>query len=99
VPTLPPASKPVPASTVTPVTSLRPTKAPPAAPLEQSFADFAGDRLFAEHPPTREQVARAWAYARYKKEDENTFPTHLEVVGALKKLFPEFRSSKPKSPS
>lgn len=77
-------------------TSPAPAKTPPATPLDQAYAEFAKDSAFAEHPPTREQVARAWAFARYKKEDENEIPTHPEVVGALKKLFREFRTSKPK---
>jgi hypothetical protein len=38
-------------------------------------------------------VARAWAFARFKKDDENEVP-HDEVVTALKKLFPEFRDPK-----
>lgn len=67
------------------------------APLEQAFLEFANDRVFAEHPPTREQVARAWAFAKFKKEDEKALPSHLEVVGALKKMFPEFRSSRQKT--
>jgi len=62
--------------------------------LEQAIAEFGRDLAFAGCPPTREQVARAWAFARFRKANENDFPSHPEVVVALKKLFPEFRSSK-----
>jgi len=39
-------------------------------------------------------VARAWASARFQKEHENDVPNHVEIVAALKKLFPEFRDPK-----
>jgi hypothetical protein len=61
--------------------------------LERAYEEFASDGAFNGHTPTREQVARAWAFARFKKDDENEVP-HDEVVTALKKLFPEFRDPK-----
>jgi hypothetical protein len=64
-------------------------------PLERAIAEFENDQAFAGRMPTRDQVARAWAYARFKGEDVNGVPSHPEVVVTLKKLFPEFRSSKP----
>jgi hypothetical protein len=67
--------------------------------LDQAFLEFGNDRAFAGRAPTREQVARAWASAKFKKEDESEPPNHLEVVAALKKLFPEFRSPKPNASS
>lgn len=95
----PTVSLPPPRPAQTPPTA--PTPPPPVvppprpAPLEQAFAEFASDPVFGTRPPTREQVARAWSFARFKKEDDTHFPEHAEVVGALKKLFPEFRTSKP----
>jgi len=55
--------------------------------------EFAGE-VFNGRQPTREQVGRAWAFARFKKDDENAMPTHAEVIVALKKMFPEFRDPK-----
>ena len=69
----------------------QPTK---PAPMDEAFTKFEQDPHFLEHRPTREQVARAWSFARFQKEDENEFPTHPEVITALKKLFPEFREHK-----
>ena len=63
--------------------------------MDQAYAEFGNDPAFAIRPPTREQVARAWAWAKFKNEDPTQLPTHLDVVAALKKLFPEFRTSKP----
>jgi hypothetical protein len=62
--------------------------------VEQAFEKFTKDPNFTSRPPTREQVARAWSFARFQKEHVNDLPNHPEVVAALKKLFPEFRSSK-----
>jgi hypothetical protein len=62
--------------------------------VEQAFAQFLKDPNFANRTPTREQVARAWSSARFEKEGDRELPTHLEVVAALKKLFPEFRNGK-----
>jgi len=93
VPPLPsPPPKAVPATTAQNMPP-KPAATPKKSPLEQAYAAFENDRAFAGHAPTREQVARAWSSARFKKEDENELPTHPEVVVALKKLFPEFRSS------
>ena len=71
--------------------------APIPPPLDEAFRAFGSDPVFAGHRPTREQVARAWAFAKFKNEDQHSPPSHAQIVGALKKLFPEFRSSKPKT--
>jgi len=71
------------------------SKSPENAPLEQAIAEFRNDPAFASQLPTRDQVARAWAYAKFKQEEEDGSPSHADVVGALKKMFVEFRSSKP----
>ncbi len=96
IPTPPPKPQPIKPPQTLPQ-SLAPVKAAsqPPAPLDQAYADFEKDQTFANHAPTREQVARAWAYARFKKDDAHEPPPHADIVGALKKLFPEFRSSKP----
>jgi hypothetical protein len=74
-----------------------PAKAAPApglpprqAPLDQAFAEFASDPAFATQPPTREQVARAWASAAFQIESDH--PNHAEVIAAFRKLFPPSKS-------
>jgi hypothetical protein len=62
--------------------------------LERELAEFANDPAFARRPPSREHIARAWTFARFKKDELHERPTHDEVVGALKKMFPEYRSSR-----
>jgi hypothetical protein len=64
--------------------------------MEKAYEEFLADRAFDGRRPSREQVARAWSFARFKKEDTNEFPSHAEVVVALKKMFPEFRTSQSK---
>lgn len=71
-----------------------PRRQPALPPLEQAIAEFDTDRAFAGHVPTRDQVARAWALAKFTQPEESTPPSHAEVIHALKKLFPEFRSPK-----
>jgi hypothetical protein len=75
----------------------RPPPPPLPAPLEAAYGVFATDPAFAAHPPTREQVARAWAMANFQKL-EGESPTHAELVATLKKIFPEFRGPKPPPP-
>jgi hypothetical protein len=55
--------------------------------------EFVHDPEFEKRPPTREQLARAWAMAIFKHSDdsESEWPTHVELVAALKKLFSEFK--------
>jgi hypothetical protein len=67
-------------------------KPAPLPPLDRAVADFGSDPTFAARAPTREQVGRAWAWAIYHKADQSGSPTHPELIAALKKLFPEFRS-------
>jgi len=71
--------------------------APKAERFEQACREFEGDREFEKHPPTREQLARAWALAKFKKTHPSQSPDHSELVAALKKLFPEFKPAKPAS--
>jgi hypothetical protein len=66
-------------------------------PLEQAIAAFDTDAAFAGRVPTRDQVARAWALAKFTQPEESAQPSHAEVVHALKKLFPDFRSPKTSS--
>lgn len=87
-------------ATPEPPTYCEPAAAAPApkptapAPLEKVIAEFGNDAAYAGHQPTREQVARAWAYASFHREDPSKPATHLEVVAALKKLFLEFKEPK-----
>src|ERR1035437_2655535 len=90
----PPTPAPTPTPPPVPVPKLNPP--PPAiSPFEQACLEFERDRAFEKHPPTREQVARAWALASFRESDTAESPTHQELVAALKKLFPEFRTSRP----
>jgi len=84
-----------PAPALQPAALIPAPKPRPLPPLDQAVAEFEHDQAFAGRVPTREQVARAWALARYKSENELNKPSHPEVVVALKKLFPAFRNSKP----
>jgi hypothetical protein len=64
------------------------------SPLEQAIAEFDTDQAFASQVPTRDQVARAWALAKFRQLEESTQPSHEDVVHALKRLFPDFRGPK-----
>jgi len=64
------------------------------APLEKVINEFGNDAAFVGHQPTREQIARAWAYASFHRVDPSKPATHLELVAAVKKLFPEFKAPK-----
>jgi hypothetical protein len=92
-PSAPPPSVP-PSSATTAEQPPAQAKPPTPAPVEQAYAEFTKDPNFSGHAPTREQVARAWSFARFQKEHVNDLPNHAEVVAALKKMFPEFRSGK-----
>jgi len=119
----PPAPAPKPAATALPqpAAPLRTAAVPQPAspkpapkafvpePLEAAYAEFERDPAFANKHPTREQVARAWALARFRKtEGPYKTPAHTELVSAVKELFREFRppktvsleprSAKPKKP-
>ena len=61
--------------------------------FERAGLEFERDREFEKRQPTREQLARAWAWAKFQKADtaQTEWPTHAELVAALKKLFSEFR--------
>jgi hypothetical protein len=89
-PVAPPAVAPVP-----PPSAPRPAIPPKteAGSFEQAGLEFERDREFEKRQPTREQLARAWAWAKFQKADtaETEWPTHAELVVALKKLFSEFR--------
>jgi hypothetical protein len=63
--------------------------------LDQVFLDFVNDRAFEGRAPSREQVARAWAWAKFQKAEETAAPNHAEIVSALKKLFPQFKDPRP----
>ncbi len=62
-----------------------------AGRLDQACGEFASDRDFEKLQPTREQIARALAAAKFKQTSEAEWPTHAELVAALRELFPEFR--------
>lgn len=93
-PTLPapvaPAS--LPRSTETPAPRAKPSSAPVAGRLDKACREFASDPKFEKLQPTREQIARALVAANFNRTAESDWPTHAELVAALKKLFPEFRS-------
>lgn len=86
---------------VAPAAVLKPLEAPAAKvrhssrshpnQLDQACREFENDREFEKTPPTREQVARAMVAAKYRKLNQAETPTHLELVAALKELFPEYR--------
>lgn len=78
----------------TSVAPLQPTSQPrpkKPAPLDEVCDEFANDPAFTAHVPTRDQIARAWAWARFQNSEGSKLPTHLEIVAALKKLFPAFK--------
>lgn len=97
--TVPSAVSPaVPPATPTAGSAVMPEKETPApkpkdAPqsLDQAFLEIQSDRLFEGRPPTREQVARAWALVRFRRSDGSARPTHVELVAALGELFKEFK--------
>jgi hypothetical protein len=59
--------------------------------LDQACRDFENDREFEKLQPTREQIARAMAAANYNRTTDTEWPSHAELVAALKKNFPQFR--------
>src|ERR1017187_8648692 len=71
---------------LTPVNHPAP-KAAALTPLDRAFSEFQADRQFAGRSPTREQVARAWALARFRKAGDPGHPFHVELVPTLKELF------------
>jgi hypothetical protein len=85
-PAIPPA--PVPAA---PVPTLKNPPPPKEDRFDQACREFAGDQEFEKRPPTREQVARAWALVTFRQTNESERPAHRELVAALKELFPEFK--------
>jgi hypothetical protein len=62
--------------------------------LDQVCAEFAQDPAFASKLPTREQIARAWAMARYQQAESSKSPAHAAVVAALRKMYLEFKINK-----
>jgi len=86
----PPVVPPAPASEP-PISKLQNPPLPKEAPLEQACREFEADREFEKRQPTREQVARAWALAKFNQSNSSASPTHSELIAALKKLFSEFR--------
>ena len=88
VPTNPPPAK-------VPTVRVSMSKLPPslvAGRFEQAWLEFERDAEFEKNPPTREQIARAWALAEFRRSNPSEWPTHLELVVALRELFREFRS-------
>jgi hypothetical protein len=59
--------------------------------FERVCLEFEQDAEFHAHPPTRDQIARALVLAKFNKSNPSEWPTRIELVAALKKLFPEFR--------
>ncbi len=97
-----PATKPILPAPVAPAPLPRPTATPASRAkhsseslggrLDQACREFASAREFEKLQPTREQIARALVAANFNRTTEAQWPTHAELVAALKKLFPEFRS-------
>jgi hypothetical protein len=75
------------------------TAHPEAARFEQACRDLESDPAFATHPPTREQIARAWAWAKFKRTEATGLPSHADLVAALKKLFAEYKDPRSSSRS
>lgn len=97
VPQKPAPKSPEPAAATWPAQTPPKPKEPPqtgANPFDRAFAAFANSRELAGRSPTREQLARAWALVKFRKEGEKEPPTHAELVAALKEIFKEFRSAK-----
>jgi hypothetical protein len=88
IPTPSPISLPAPKK---PVTTSEPVPTSEAGRFDLACQAFAGDPEFVKWPPTRDQIGRAWAWAKFKNSDSDAAPTHAELVAALKKLFPEFK--------
>ena len=91
----PPVVSPVPVPPVSmpaqPVPALPNPPPSEAGRFEQACREFESDREFEKQPPTREQIARALVLAKFNQPNPSELPTHIEVVAALKKLFPEFK--------
>src|ERR1035438_9316153 len=62
----------------------KPTEAPRTGDdkFDRACREFAADREFAPRAPTREQLARAWALAKFRKRNPFESPTHAELVAA-----------------
>jgi len=73
------------------VLTTTPQPTPETGRFDLACQEFAGDPEFVKHPPTRDQIGRAWAWANFKNSHPATAPTHAELVDALKKLYPEFK--------
>lgn len=89
--TVPPVPMPVKPAPAAPVPALPNPPPSEAGRFEQACREFESDREFEKQPPTREQIARALVLAKFNQPNPSELPTHIEVVAALKKLFPEFR--------
>ena len=92
-PMLPPANAPdVPVPAPKP-----PPKTATADRFDQAYLEFERDGEFNQRPPTREQIARAWALAEFRQRNPFVRPTHNELVTALREIFPEFKIPRPVS--
>jgi hypothetical protein len=67
--------------------------------FEQACRDLEADPAFATRPPTREQIGRAWAWAKFQRSDATGWPSHADLVAALKKLFTEYKDPRSSSRS
>ena len=70
----PPAPAAVVSKPTNPPPELKPFEPPAANPFDRGLLEFARDVEFEKHPPTRDQVARAWALAAYRKPDPDGTP-------------------------
>ena len=90
-PISPALTKPSPKASAAPVHKAKNPPLSYVGRLDQACGEFAADRPFEKNPPTREQVARALALAKFRQTSQFEWPTHAELVVALKELFPEFK--------
>jgi hypothetical protein len=74
-----------------------PPKTATADRFDQAYLEFERDGEFNQRPPTREQIARAWALAEFRQRNPFVRPTHNELVTALREIFPEFKIPRPVS--
>jgi hypothetical protein len=88
---LPAPTKPGPKASAAPVPKAKNPPLSYVGRLDQACGEFATDQQFEKNPPTREQVARALASAKFRQTSHFEWPTHAELVAALKDLFPGFR--------